>query len=226
MQADSVIIDGVEVKLPSGLECTNYTDRFLECRFKTKKRKKPLKHIVLHETAGNTAKGCKRTLLKKGYGIHFVLDRNGKLSNHADLATETVVHANQLNKTSIGIEVVNPYAPKTAKYTVKTIPAKWWTWLKDKKDKRYVLPTDAQLETLTVLLPWLCEQLNIPYAFPTWYLNRRQKKIKFWRLRAKPEAGIVAHRDFHKHADGRYLLEYVMLANLPITDFESEFESE
>jgi N-acetyl-anhydromuramyl-L-alanine amidase AmpD len=201
------IIDGRFVPAPKGITVTDYVFDG-EPYFKCKTRTKPLQHLVLHETAGRTAKGCKKTLQRKGYGVHLILDRKGAVSCHGDLATEVMVHANQLNKTSIGIEVVNPYAPSIAKgMNIQTIAAQWWTWVPKGGSRLYVLPSDAQLKTLRVLIPWLCEQLKIPYIFPTAHLNKKQRKIKRWRLRAKPDPGVVAHGDFASHADGRYLLE-------------------
>lgn len=207
-----VIIHGKKVELPNGIECLEYLNDH-EVHFRRKPRKKPLTHLVIHETAGISGSGCRRTLERKGYGIHLICWRNGKFTNHCDLATETTIHANQLNGTSIGIEVVNPYYPRTARnapYSYDAIPAQYWTHT-IKGEKGYVLPSVAQTESLKIMVPWLCKTLNIPYTFPTWYLNRRQRKIKNWRLRARPDPGVVAHGDFSKHADGRWLLERLIL---------------
>ena len=118
----------------------------------------------------------------------------------------------------------NPYAPKLARLPYQSIPAQWWTWCPDKRDRRYVLPTPAQMKTLVLVVPWLCGELGIPYEFSTEYLSRKQRKIKGWKIppRAKPGPGIVAHRDFASHADGRYLLEHLIIQK----QFEtSEFDS-
>jgi len=168
---------------------------------------------VIHENAGVSASRCKDTLDKKGLGIHLILARNGKFSCHADLINDVCWHGNQLNPTSIGIEVINPYYPKIGRvvsYPVDIIPSKWWTHILG-NNKGYVLPTTEQIEALKIVIPWLCSELNIPYAFPTWYLNKTQHRIKRWMLRAKPEPGIVAHRDYWSHSDGRYLLERLIL---------------
>lgn len=209
MSGNVVIADRL-VPVPDGLSCENWRQNVL-FHFKHKERVKPLTHLVIHETAGNTAPGCQRTLKRKGLGVHLILERDGHLYNHGDLAIETMAHANQCNKTSIGIEVVNPYAPSLAAVPFEAIPAKWWTWCPDRKDRRYVVPTDAQLKALRILVPWLCSELGIPYEFPTWFLNKRQQRIKHWRLRAKPKPGIVAHGDFSKHADGRWIIEDLIL---------------
>jgi hypothetical protein len=211
------VIDAQFIAPPDGVIVRNFCfDN--EPQFKSKNRTKKLEHFVLHETAGRSAKGCKKTLLRRNYGVHLILDREGIVTCHGDLANDVMSHANQLNKTSIGIEVVNPYAPKLAKgmSNIETIPASWWTWCPNKKDRRYVLPTAAQLKTLLKIVPFLCEKLGIPYVFPTKELNKKQRKIKGWRLppRAKPNPGVVAHSDFASHADGRYLLEYLIKNSL------------
>jgi len=216
------IINGQHIEPPHGILVRDYltSSNFAESEphFKCKPRKQKLQHFVLHETAGRSATGCKNTLLQKGYGVHLILDRDGTLTCHGDLATEEMIHANQLNATAIGIEVVNPYAPMLAKGMkgIETIPAEWWTWCPidpatKKKDLRYVLPTNMQLQTLKIIVPFLCEQLGIPYVFPTKDLNAKQPQVKPAGILRKviPGPGVVAHRDFAKHSDGRYILEWL-----------------
>jgi|GEM_PF-4529670 len=219
--SNRLIINDRSTELPrellsAGITSSNYRDDWHHriCpHFRAKPRKKHLDHLVLHETAGNSATGCIRTLQRKRYGVHLIIWGNGHISNHLDLMDETGVHANQCNKTSVGIEIVNPYAPSLVKPIWGIgdfLSAQWWTWCPDKKDRRYVLPHEAQLKTLRYLIPWLCDYLDIPYKFPTRHLNNKQRKIKRWWLRRKPGRGVVAHRDFGRHADGRYPLEQQM----------------
>lgn len=211
------IIDSEFITPPEGLVVKNWVFDG-EPLFKSKPRKHKLQHFVLHETAGRSAAGCKRTLKKKGHGVQLILARDGVVSCHGDLLTDRMVHANQLNNTSIGIEVVNPYAPSIAKgMEFKTIPAKWWTWCHPKNDRRYVLPSTQQMEALELLVPFLCKKLDIPYVFPTADLNKNKTKCDKvgWMRRRIPGPGVVAHQDFNKHADGRYLLEYLINQNTP-----------
>lgn len=211
--SNRVSINDCGVELPVGIICTNFFDHH-EMRFRHRQRKHTLQHLVIHETAGTSAKGCKRTLQRKGLGVQLIIARNGRLSCHGDLLLDVMSHAGRLNKTSIGIEVVNPYAPKFCRpeygpYSYKK--AEWWTWCPNKKDRRYVLPTVDQLSTLRKLVPWLCAKLEIPYMFPTRHLNKKQPRIPgAWRG-SIPRPGIIAHRDFGiNRADGRFLLEYLM----------------
>jgi len=220
MPSHAVIIHGARVPLPPevfavGGSASNYLDDG-EPAFRRKPRVWALQHFVLHETCGNTASGCKDTLIRKGYGVQLILGPEGRLSCHGDLATDVMVHANQVNPTSIGIEVVSPYAPAYARPPFgPTIAAQWWTWIPAGGKALYVLPTPVQLAVLKALVPWLCGQLGIPCAFPTAGLGRGHAKIKGWDAKpaAVPGPGVVAHRDFAGHADGRYLLEQLMEAS-------------
>jgi hypothetical protein len=217
MPSNAVIIFGARVPLPdavraAGGSAANYLDDG-EPAFKAKARVRPLQHFVLHETCGNTASGCKDTLIRKGYGVQLILGPDGRLSCHGDLGAAVMVHANQVNPTSLGIEVVNPYAPAYARKPFgPTLQAQWWTWVPAGGVKAYVLPTPTQLMVLKALVPWLCGALGIPVAFPTAGLGPKLRKIPGWDRRpaAVPGPGVVAHRDFANHADGRYPLEFVM----------------
>jgi len=228
--SNAIIVGGIRIVLPDefiefGLTVSNYMDDG-EPHFSRKARVKSLQHFVLHETCGNTARGCKGSLIRKGYGVQLILDPKGHLSCHGDLLSEQMVHANQLNPTSIGMEVVNPYSPLYAKEPfTKTIPSEWWTWVPSRRmrgvsdllakkgwsdvPKQYVLPTLEQMAAARMLVPWICEQCGIPYRFPTRGLSARKSRIDGWnsRSRAVPGPGVVAHRDFASHADGRYMLE-------------------
>jgi len=239
--SNAIIVDGERVELPSeflaaGMTASNYLEDD-EPHFKHGERVGELIHFVLHETCGNTAQGCKNTLKKKGYGVQLILAPSGHLSCHGDLVRDRMVHANQLNDTSFGIEIVNPYNPifvndKAIWYN--TLKRLWWTWvpaLKTRKGinkgiqsllkrrglkavpKRYVTPTPPQMAAIRLLVPWLCELTSVPYRFPTKGLNKKKRKIDGLTMkpRGRPGPGVVAHRDFASHADGRYILEDLLV---------------
>lgn len=221
--SNAVIIRGERVPLPrsvldAGGIGTNYLDDD-EPHLSNGPRVQALTVFVLHETAGNSATGCKDTLRKRGLGIHLILGKDGRLSCHADLASEIAWHANQCNAMSVGLEVVNPYRPELASEPHgPIIPAAWWTWVPKGQAREYVCPTDVQMAVAVALVPWLCDRLGIPVQFPTADLNAKRPQITGWRKpplgwSAKPGPGIVAHRDFASHADGRYLLERLMEVN-------------
>ena len=211
-----VIANGLRHRLPedflaAGLSASNYIDDG-EVHFKHRARGAVPIHFVLHETCGNTASGCVSTLQRRGYGVQLIMAPSGHLQCHGDLVRDRMVHANHLNETSFGIEVVNPYAPKYVRDNAvfaDKIPAEWWTWCPDKKDRRYVTPTRTQMAAIRLLAPWLCEISGVPFRFPTSDLSKKKRQISGLdkKPKAKPGPGIVAHRDFASHSDGRYMLE-------------------
>jgi hypothetical protein len=217
--SNAVVVNGAQMPLPAALVAAGVTaSNYLadgEPRFAPKGQLKPgaLRNLVLHETVGNTARGAKRTFSAGRFAAQLILSEAGHLSCHADLARDLLWHGNQLNGCSVGIEVVNPYLPEIAKLPFgTTIPREWWCWAPKGKRQEYVLPMPCQVEALKRLVPWLCELLGIPFAFPTASLDARRQRILGWDAKpaARPEPGVVAHRDFAGHADGRYLLEKVM----------------
>lgn len=220
MPSNALIINGERVLLPPsvlavGATAANYLDDG-EPHLSNGARVKPLETFVLHETGGNSATGCKDTIKKKGLGIHLVLDKGGLLTCHADLGSEVCWHAGQVNGYSVGIEVVNPYRPELARSPHGVVvPAEWWTWVPKGKARQYVCPTEIQIRVVVELVPWLCGVLGVPVSFPTRDLGAKKQQITGWKKpplgwSARPAAGIVAHRDFAGHADGRFLLERVM----------------
>lgn len=222
--SNCIIIRGKRVRLPqdmldAGFSATNYLDDG-EPRFKFRARRRKVIHFVLHETCGNTADGCKGTLLRKGSGVQLIQDEDGNYSCHGDVVLDRMVHANHLNETSFGCEQVNPYSPlyvrdKTIWHNV--LQKQWWTWVPSVKmkgvaallkkkgwvsvPKQYVTLTARQVESMRMFAPWICEQADVPYQFPTVGLSRFKRQMTY------PGAGVVAHRDFSTHSDGRYMLE-------------------
>jgi len=218
--SNNLIVRGERLPLPrivleAGGTARNWKDDG-EPHLANAERLKLLTTFVLHETAGNSATGCADTIRRRKLGIHLVLGKDGVIHNHADLATEVCWHAGQVNKVSVGLEVVNPYRPELAREPHGIIvSAPWWCWVPKGAKRLYVTPLPIQLAVTVVLVPWLCDHLGIPVVFPTRDLGAPQPRIRGWRKpplgwSAKPGPGIVAHRDFAGHADGRYLLDHLM----------------
>jgi len=230
--SNCLIIDNQSIKLSdeminSGITASNYQDDDEHQFTQYRDRKKEVTHFVIHESVTMSAAQTNRVLdnkrkasAKKGknngkgwdYGIHLNLAPDGHISCHADLVQHRLVHANQLNDESFGVEVVNPYNPIFAKPPFdKTIPGPWWCWKPKNADKIYTLPTAAQLRSILALCKFFSERIStLPLEFPTKDLSARKSRIDGWRDDKQPPPGIVAHRDFASHADGRYLLEYVI----------------
>ena len=210
--SNCVIVSNQRVSLPRELQNAGMTvSNFLadgESHFKCWARTKPPTYQVIHESVSTSAPATVRILAQEGYGVHLMIAPDGHVSCHNDLETETPAHANQLNGSSIGIEIVNPYSPLYARPPfTETIPAEWWTWVPEGGKRLYTLPTPAQRKSLLGLTAWLCQLFpSIPHVLSTKGLK---DKIPGYDKGAKPEPGIVAHADFSSHADGRWLIEYL-----------------
>lgn len=227
--SNCIIVDGARVLLPdsmlaAGFTASNYLDDN-EPHFSFRRRSRPLSLFVEHETCGNTAVGVKNTLLRNDYGVQLILAPDGHVSCHGDLARDRMVHANQCNDYSIGMEVVNPYSRLYARPPFGEFePPQWWTWTPSAKQpdvaallkakgltavpRGYVLPLPAQVDANRLLVPWVCGLVGIPIAFPTAGLNAKHRRVA-----GVPAPGIIAHQDIitaRPHADGRYLLERLM----------------
>lgn len=220
--SNKLIVDGTEVAIPTGMidagiTCSNWQadgDKHFDFR----RRTAPMRHFVLHESVTTSVAATIRVLEAKrrrngyDYGVHFTLAADGHIHQHNDPVQHRLVHANQLNDSSAGIEITNPYNPKFggAPWTT-VIPGPWWCWKPRNAAKVYTLPTPAQLRAVAPLCRLLAEACpDLPLDFPTRALDRRHSRIDRWSDGAKPAPGIVAHRDFASHADGRYPLEYVI----------------
>ena len=63
--------------------------------------------IILHDTDGNGGiQSTIDTLKKNGYGIHYIVDRDGTSFNAGPL-TKRYIHAGESNDVSVGIEIAN-----------------------------------------------------------------------------------------------------------------------
>lgn len=182
--------------------------------FKSRGPRKLHRHIVLHENAGSiNHASLYRWLNYKKYGYHLMVDPYGYTTQHVDLC-DRVYHGGKANRTGIGIVTLNPYYPHLVntdeeKSLYKLAPAQWWTHVLN-GDRRYAQLTSMQLDVIEKLVPFICEQLDIPYTFPTRDLNKRKRKSRGWLLpRVLPKPGVIAHRDYSRHADGRYALEHL-----------------
>jgi hypothetical protein len=206
------IINGTEVDVPfSGFQFSNYSDDGEPLlRHSTRDEADLVDFAVLHETTGVTKERCIDTLDTRNLGVHFILDPEGNWSQHGDPVLHHMSHAGSLNDCSFGIEIVNPYTPanntKPEVFT-KSIPARWWTWTPG--EKRYVLPTDAQLNSLALVMPWLCGVVGVPYEFPTAMLSPKFPRFNAEDLK-RSYHGVVSHRDFNpKRADGKFPLDHL-----------------
>ncbi len=232
--SNRLIIGGKSVHLPDemtdlGITASNYEDDD-EHRFGQYRDRKSVSVFVIHESVTMSAAQTNRILDSKrkksaakgnnggkgwDYGIHLNLCPDGHISCHADLIHHRLVHGNQMNDDSIGLEVVNPYNPGyAASPFTETIKGPWWCWKPKGRERVYTLPTPAQMRAIFPLVKFLSEVIpGLPLEFPTAELNSRNTRIEGWKDGAKTGPGIVCHRDFASHADGRYLLEHCIELN-------------
>ncbi|HSG70970.1 MAG TPA: N-acetylmuramoyl-L-alanine amidase [Planctomycetaceae bacterium] len=213
--SNRLIIGGVSEDAPTalvdaGYSISNFVDDGVQ-RFTARARTREPSHVVLHESVTLDVASTVRVLQRRSLGVHLMVAPDGSITNHNDLVLDQPAHANQVNSSSIGIEIINPYSPIYARPPFnRFIAAKWWTWVPKGSPRQYVLPTPEQMGSLELLVEWLTDLLpEVPLEFPTLELDHRQRKIDGWRVGAKPPAGIVAHRDFASHADARWPLEFL-----------------
>jgi hypothetical protein len=236
--SNRIIIAGRAIKLPDsmierGITASNYKDDD-EHQFTQFRKRERVSVFVIHESVTMSVAQTNRVLdnkrkrsAKKGknkgkgwdYGIHLNLAPDGHISCHADLVHHRLVQANHMNDDSFGLEVVNPYNPGFAGAPFnRVIDGPWWCWRPKNRKRLYTLPTPAQMRAIYPLCEFLVQNIEgLPLEFPTAHLGPRKKRIDGWKDGAKTGPGIVAHRDFATHADGRYLLEHcIEQSNLPI----------
>jgi hypothetical protein len=88
--------------------------------------------IILHHTGGMDFQGAYDTLLKEGYSVHYMIDRDGKIYYLVDEAKKAY-HALGANENTIGIEIISSGCKNTytdAQYNslnslIKDIISRW-----------------------------------------------------------------------------------------------------
>jgi len=73
-----------------------------------RKRRKPeaIRHIVIHEPITFSRDQAVSSLTSKCLGVHYTIDRDGSIQQHADPA-EITIHAGFMNNDSVSIEMIN-----------------------------------------------------------------------------------------------------------------------
>lgn len=180
------IVSGVATCPVDGLTVRTFADDGVH-RFASKGKRTRAVELVIHETVTRSVDATIAVLKKRGLGIHLVMDADGSLTQHGDLATDILWHASQHNGASFGVEVVNPYYPSYLKPGLpwnRIIKAPW------AHKGEYVLPTPAQAEAVAALVRWATSAPTPGIAVP-----------RVW-------PGL---RDYFGHADGALLVFYAWL---------------
>jgi hypothetical protein len=183
-------------------------------------RKLPIFEIVVHETEG-AIKGKDHTDVMSYFtradinlGVHFVIDRYGLITQHADVLTEMPYHAGKIhNPYSVGIEIMNPVGEVSLAPPGATILQNVeWT-----NSNKYVVPSPLQLESFHALVTWLTSnsRLLIP---STWIghnaVKNTMRMSRVWKVPGQvlepARAGIWAHAYFD-HSDAAFPVLYSFL---------------
>ena len=215
------IVNGLDLE-PPVKDWTNY--RAADVRlFKHRKRKpQTTTEIVVHESVTRSRATTQRILDKRNLGVHLMIDADGSVSQHADLAAHRLVHCRSHNGPSVGVEVINPYEPRHLRegspWTQVMDPAPW------AHTRKYVMATEAQCVTLAAVIDWLVdlELVEIPRVFWGVHTNPRR-----WYLSQVPgtdgsdendladrHPGIWSHEQIGDHSDGSWplLVAYLILS--------------
>ncbi|OQX69643.1 MAG: hypothetical protein B6A08_04525 [Sorangiineae bacterium NIC37A_2] len=164
----------------------------------------------MHETVTRSVDSTIAVLKKRGLSVHLVMDADGALTQHGDLATDILWHASQHNGASFGVEVVNPYYPSYLKPGLpwsRVIKAPW------AHKGEYVLPTPAQAEAVAALVRWATSAPAPGIAVPRVWPGLRDGRFALGLVDAAAKAplpGVLAHQYFG-HADGSMLVLYAWL---------------
>jgi hypothetical protein len=163
------------------------------------KRSKQLDQIILHESVTSSRAATERVLKKRRLSVHFMVDRDGTVTQHASTQKATFHAGSGHNSRSIGVEMVSPYYGARAKQKDVVVDAVW------AHKKRYILPSIEQAEACFRLVQWLCLESDVPFVFPCVNSDR---SFRWGRSEESCEgSGVIAHHRFH-HADGLFFEHY------------------
>ncbi len=195
---NSIVIAGMPRSAPGGLQVFGLTDPGIERFDGPRRHVDDIDQIVLHETVTRSRADAVRVLRKRKLGVHFIVDADGAVFQHADLADQ-VSHARGHNQRSIGIEIVNPYYPRYLRNGDPwsgTIDARW------ADGGRYVLPTLLQAEAVAQLVGWLTgdEGMSIPRR----WIGKKAGRMRLGAVPSAKGSGICAHQHLGTKADGSW----------------------
>lgn len=153
----AILVDGREVDCGAEVRA----DKHLS--FKALGRRTETRAIVCHFTGGSgLAEQVHRTLVGKGYSIHFVVEPSGLVWQMADTQLRCA-HAGAANGWSIGIEVVNHATPKLLQKEPHRDVVTEHIHGRDIKGAAF---TEAQTTATKQLVESLCRAYGLPVAVP------------------------------------------------------------
>jgi hypothetical protein len=203
-----LISRGNQVAPPAGVVVKSFLRQAVgSLPFRT--RGGPATELVLHESVTRSAKATARVLKNRGLGVHLVIDADGTVYQHGDLASHRMSHARGHNARSIGIEVVNPFYPR---YLRKGSP---WSRVIDAPwahGGSYVVPTYDQAEA-TARIVRLLTSGDVPgVVIPRDWIGHRKDRFAMERVPGATGSrpGIYAHT-YWSHSDGAFVALYCWL---------------
>lgn len=208
-RTDTLVVADRNVELAPSLRVRNFRDPGVT-RFSGRDRKgREVNELIVHETVTRSAASAVKVLVRRNLGVHLIVDADGEITQHGDLAHDRLAHAGGHNGPSVGIEVVNPYYPKYANKKTpwkRVIEAPW------AHRRRYVVPTVEQAEATAQLLELLTSGSIEGLAIPRVWRGLAETSLAMGRLEdgERRVPGIYAHTYFG-HADGAWLVLYSWL---------------
>jgi hypothetical protein len=183
-------------------------------------KKLPVFEIVVHETEGSIVGKTHKDVIAWftradiNLGAHFIIDRAGNITQHADVSTEITNHAGEIhNPYSVGIEIMNPVGKASLAPPGATIlQGLEWT-----NGGQYVVPSPPQLEALHALISWLVASSRtlIPNEWIGYNgFNNTMSMSRIWKVPGRElepaRPGIWAHAYF-EHSDAAFPVLYSFL---------------
>lgn len=207
--ASSFLVGGVSLP-PIGVVVTNYLNPSVH-RFRGRNRQgQVVNEFIIHETVTRSVADTVSVLIRRNLGVHLIMGPNGEITQHGDLADDSLGHAGpQHNRRSVGIEVVNPYYPKFLRSGLpwtRVIEAGW------AHEGRYVVPTPQQAEAGAWLTAWITSLAARGLSIARRWIGLSNGRLAMNRVPGadRPNPGIYAHTYFG-HADGSWLVLYAYL---------------
>lgn len=174
---DHFIIGGEKVyakgiKIIDYTELNGYDTALSFANFGALKRRTQYQTILratIHWDVCLSSISCFHILANSGKSTHFGVNFDGDWYEFADPLVWVATHNGDDNSHSIGIDVNNPVLMK---YLDKTVAQRNSRRILHKEDYpgfgsgEFMGPTEAQVESLKIGLPILCDALNIPFVAP------------------------------------------------------------
>jgi N-acetyl-anhydromuramyl-L-alanine amidase AmpD len=153
---DTAIIDGRKVT-------TNGKPMFWPMGHRdVRARTEPVRAILLHHTAGeNPGAGIFRTLVKRKLSVHFTIDAEGTIIQHADVDHVTE-HGGAANGYTVGIEIENRGVPPNFPHDNRKV----YAHMMHRRNREFLAFYPRQVLATYSLCKSLCSLLSLPFDFP------------------------------------------------------------